>query len=124
MICPACGTDTPAPLDRCFHCSTPFPVTPATISDSDSEAAIAVRRNNPTAPVRPESSLPTMASVRDGVQTTPLMAGGASAISSPSASTLHIGENFGRYRIIKLLGSAAWATSTTRGMRSSARPSR
>src|SRR5438105_8398114 len=99
MICPACGTETPAPLNRCFRCSTPLP------EPADESETIAGLTIEAVTSARFDSAAVTAPPSDDPEQTTPISTRRASMPAFPSESSMQVGEMFGRYRIIKLLGS-------------------
>jgi eukaryotic-like serine/threonine-protein kinase len=101
MICPACGTDTPAPLDRCFRCSTPLP---SRVTD---DGVTVVLPAPETTGATAETAAPTNAHAPNtgSVQTTAGSVDRGSLPIAPGETSLRIGETFGRYRIIRLLGS-------------------
>ena len=82
MLCPDCGTDTPAPFDHCHQCAAPLPI--ARASKDDQSGWIGRPAAAPTHPASRDTD--TM-------------------LAAPAGPALEIGETFGRYRIIKLLGS-------------------
>jgi tetratricopeptide (TPR) repeat protein len=101
MICPACGTETPAPLERCFRCSTPFP---PHVNDGDIGTVIGVTADRPAStPEAEAATIPPRSNAGD--ETAAVPASRASASSWSQHSSLLVGESFGRYRVIKLLGS-------------------
>ena len=96
MTCPACGTETPAPLERCFRCSTPLP----------SRAPEAVTLPPVTERTVGLSGTETLGHTSIGAAdsgTAPTIA--SSGRTSTGAGSLQIGEAFGRYQIICRLGS-------------------
>src|SRR6476659_9202418 len=99
MICPACGTETPAPLDRCFRCSTPFPS-----RVTDDEGVTLAPTSSATAGVTGEAAALTVSYLADA-SSAPTTAGSVFRSSPPVApgeTSRQVGETFGRYRIIKL----------------------
>ncbi len=81
MLCPDCGTDTPAPFDHCRQCAAPLPIARASKDDETGRLA--------------QSASRARVASRDSV----------TMIEVPARRTLEGGERFGRYRIIKLLGA-------------------
>src|SRR3984893_4447133 len=95
MICANCGSETPAPLERCFRCATPFPTSAA----SDSDTAVPLDSAVTTSfgpPPEPGASALTVAPATEGART--------AGFSTPGGSVV-VGETIGRYQLIRLLRS-------------------
>src|SRR5215510_12811767 len=117
MICAICKTDTPPTLDRCVKCSAPLSL--STASESMSQAATMVPSSQPrsstasarsgapsTAVASPTPDASNMATMAPGSVT----GAGQGTMASWSGTgagqgTLPPGSMFGRYHIIRLLGS-------------------
>src|SRR5207249_9286459 len=101
MICTNCGSETPAPLERCFRCATPFPSSAASDSaltavPKDSAVSAVTTTFGPTP--EPGASALTVAPAPAGPRT--------AGFSTPGeGGSVVVGETFGRYQLIRLLGS-------------------
>src|SRR5262245_60699921 len=91
MICPVCGFDTPPPAERCSRCTTHLSVMPPASSASQFATVLPSTAQMATAVPASASQFPT-----GGVQHSQTGVG---------QGTLPTGASFGRYHIIRLLGS-------------------